>query len=354
VSSFGRVSPDDFGLQTWAADWKGTISSLAMQPSGLALFRATSSRLSINNKTSAAFKSILRHYTDGKPIFCKAAVALEKAKPLKIEMIEVAPPKPNEVRIKLIATGVCHTDDYTLSGSDPEGLFPSILGHEGAGIVESVGSAVTSVAPGDHVIPLYTAECGQCKTCRSGKSNLCTAVRATQGQGLMPDKTSRFKLRSTGQQLFHYMGCSTFSQYTVLPEVSVAKINKRAPLDKVCLLGCGITTGIGAVTHTAKVEKDSTVGVWGLGGVGLSVIQGAKLAGAKQIVAVDTNPAKWNFAKKLGATHFLNPKDLPSDKTIVQAVAELTDGGLDYSFECIGNVKTMRDALESCHRGRLN
>jgi len=284
---------------------------------------------------------------EGKSITCKAAVAWEAAKPLQIEEIEVAPPKAGEVRIKVVATGVCHTDYYTWSGKDPEGIFPVVFGHEGGGIVESVGEGVTSVKPGDHVIPLYVPECRECKFCKSGKTNLCQKIRVTQGKGLMPDGTSRFTCK--GKQLFHYMGCSTFSEYTVIPEISVAVVDPKAPLDKVCLLGCGITTGYGAVFNTAKVQPGSTVAVFGLGGVGVSVIQGAHEAKASRIIGVDTNPAKFELAKKFGATECINPKDYK--KPIQEVLVELTDGGLDYTFECIGNVETMRAALEACHKG---
>jgi len=261
--------------------------------------------------------------------------------------VDVAGPKAGEVLVQIVATGVCHTDAYTLSGKDPEGIFPSILGHEGAGIVQEVGEGVTSLKPGDHVIPLYTAECRQCKFCLSGKTNLCQAVRATQGQGLMPDSTSRFSLN--GKLLHHYMGTSTFSEYTVVPEISLAKVSKDAPLDKICLLGCGVTTGIGAVLNTAKVEPGSTVAVFGLGGIGLSVIQGAVMAKAERIIAIDTNPAKETLARQFGATDFINPKDY--NNSIQEVIVELTDGGVDYSFECIGNVNVMRSALECCHKG---
>ena len=277
----------------------------------------------------------------------RAAVAWEAGKPLQIEEVDVAGPKAGEVLVQIVATGVCHTDAYTLSGKDPEGIFPSILGHEGAGIVQEVGEGVTSLKPGDHVIPLYTAECRQCKFCLSGKTNLCQAVRATQGQGLMPDSTSRFSLN--GKRLHHYMGTSTFSEYTVVPEISLAKVSKEAPLDKICLLGCGVTTGIGAVLNTAKVEPGSTVAVFGLGGIGLSVIQGAVMAKAERIIAIDTNPAKETLARQFGATDFINPKDY--NNSIQEVILELTDGGVDYSFECIGNVKVMRSALECCHKG---
>ncbi|MED5523476.1 S-(hydroxymethyl)glutathione dehydrogenase/class III alcohol dehydrogenase [Gallaecimonas pentaromativorans] len=277
----------------------------------------------------------------------RAALAVAAGKPLELVTVNVAPPKEGEVLVRLVATGVCHTDAFTLSGADPEGIFPSILGHEGAGIVEAVGPGVTSVKVGDHVIPLYTAECGKCKFCLSGKTNLCQAVRATQGQGLMPDGTSRFSL--DGKPIFHYMGTSTFSEYTVLPEISVAVISKEAPLDKVCLLGCGVTTGIGAVLNTAKVEPGATVAIFGLGGIGLSAIIGAKMAGAGRIIGIDLNPDKFEMAKKLGATDCINPKDY-SDP-IQQVIVDLTDGGVDYSFECIGNVDVMRAALECCHKG---
>jgi S-(hydroxymethyl)glutathione dehydrogenase/alcohol dehydrogenase len=277
----------------------------------------------------------------------RAAVAWEAGKPLTLEEIDVAPPKAGEVLVRIVATGVCHTDAFTLSGADPEGFFPRILGHEGGGVVEEVGEGVTSVSPGDHVIPLYTAECGECKFCKSGKTNLCGAVRDTQGQGLMPDGTTRFS--KDGTELYHYMGTSTFSEYTVVPEVSLAKVNKEAPLDKVCLLGCGVTTGIGAVFNTAGVEEGSTVAVFGLGAIGLSVIQGARMANASRIIAIDINPSKFDFAKQLGATECVNPKDY--DDPIQQVIVELTDGGVDYSFECIGNVNIMRAALECAHKG---
>jgi S-(hydroxymethyl)glutathione dehydrogenase/alcohol dehydrogenase len=277
----------------------------------------------------------------------RAAVAVEAGKPLVIEEVELAGPRAGEVLVEVRATGVCHTDAYTLSGRDSEGRFPSILGHEGAGVVVEVGPGVTSVAPGDHVIPLYTPECRQCKTCLSGKSNLCTAIRATQGQGLMPDGTSRFSLR--GKPVFHYMGTSTFANYTVLPEIAVARIRKDAPFEKVCYIGCGVTTGIGAVVNTAKVEAGARCVVFGLGGIGLNVIQGLRLVGADQIVGVDTNPAKRPLAERFGMTHFVNPSEVEGD--LVPHLVALTDGGADYSFECIGNVKAMRQALECCHRG---
>ncbi|QIL90102.1 S-(hydroxymethyl)glutathione dehydrogenase/class III alcohol dehydrogenase [Microbulbifer sp. SH-1] len=281
------------------------------------------------------------------PIKCKAAVAWKAGAPLTIEEVEVAPPKAGEVRIKLMATGVCHTDAFTLSGDDPEGVFPAILGHEGGGIVESVGEGVTSVAVGDHVIPLYTPECGECKFCTSGKTNLCQKIRATQGKGLMPDGTTRFSIN--GEPIYHYMGTSTFSEYTVLPEISVAKVNKDAPLEEICLLGCGVTTGLGAVANTAKVEEGATVAVFGLGGIGLATIIGARLAKAGRIIGIDINEGKFALAKKLGATDCINPKDY--DKPIQEVIVELTDGGVDYSFECIGNVNVMRSALECCHKG---
>nr|WP_312508372.1 S-(hydroxymethyl)glutathione dehydrogenase/class III alcohol dehydrogenase [Pseudomonas luteola] len=277
----------------------------------------------------------------------RAAVAFEANKPLEIVEVDVAPPKDGEVLVRIVATGVCHTDAYTLSGADPEGIFPAILGHEGGGIVEAVGPGVTSVAVGDHVIPLYTPECGKCKFCLSGKTNLCQAIRATQGKGLMPDGTSRFSYK--GQPIYHYMGTSTFSEYTVLPEISLAKIPKEAPLEEVCLLGCGVTTGIGAVLNTAKVEEGATVAIFGLGGIGLSAVIGATMAKAGRIIAIDINPTKAEIAKQLGATDFVNPNDY--DKPIQEVIVELTDGGVDYSFECVGNVKLMRAALECCHKG---
>lgn len=277
----------------------------------------------------------------------KAAVAWESGKPLEIEEVEVAAPKAGEVLVRMVATGVCHTDAFTLSGADPEGIFPSILGHEGGGIVEEVGPGVTSVVPGDHVIPLYTAECRECKFCKSGKTNLCSSVRETQGKGVMPDGTTRFKCG--GKEVFHYMGTSTFSEYSIVAEVSLAKINKAAPLDKVCLLGCGVTTGIGAVQNTAKVEPGSTIAIFGLGGIGLSVVQGAVLAKAGRIIAIDTNADKFEMARMLGATDFVNPKD--HDAPIQEVIVDMTDGGVDYSFECIGNVDLMRAALECCHKG---
>ena len=278
----------------------------------------------------------------------RAAVAWEAGKPLSIEQVDVQGPKAGEVLVRIVATGVCHTDAYTLSGADPEGAFPVILGHEGGGIVEEVGEGVTSLKVGDHVIPLYTPECGECEYCLSGKTNLCQKIRVTQGKGLMPDGTSRFS--KDGKTILHYMGTSTFSEYTVLPEISLAKINPAAPLDKVCLLGCGITTGIGAVLNTAKVTPGSTVAVFGMGGIGLSVVQGAVMAKASRILCVDINPSKWEMAKALGATDFVNPKDYP-DTPIQQVIVDMTHGGVDYSFECIGNVQVMRSALECCHKG---
>ncbi|KAI9207360.1 chaperonin 10-like protein [Polychytrium aggregatum] len=285
--------------------------------------------------------------TAGKVITCRAAIAWAPKQPLSVEEVQVAPPKKGEVRIKILATGVCHTDAYTLSGQDSEGVFPSILGHEGGGIVESVGEGVTDLAPGDHVVPLYIPECRECKFCKSNKTNLCSVVRSTQGRGVMPDETTRFTAR--GQQIYHYMGTSTFSEYTVVLAISVAKVSPSAPLDRICLLGCGVTTGYGAVLNTAKVEKGAIVAVFGLGGVGLSAIQGARAAGASRVIAVDTNPMKFELAKKLGATEFINPKDI--SVPIQQHIVEITDGGVDYSFECIGNVDVMRAALECCHKG---
>jgi len=277
----------------------------------------------------------------------RAAIAWAKNQPLSIEEVDVMLPRKGEVLVRIVASGVCHTDAFTLSGEDPEGVFPVILGHEGAGIVEQIGEGVTSVQVGDHVIPLYTAECGECKFCKSGKTNLCSAVRETQGKGLMPDGTTRFY--KEGQPIYHYMGCSTFSEYTVLPEISLAKINKEAPLEEVCLLGCGVTTGMGAVLNTAKVEKGDNVAIFGLGGIGLSAIIGAKMAGANHIIGIDINESKFSLAKKLGATACINPKD--HDKPIQEVIVEMTDGGVEYSFECIGNVDVMRSALECCHKG---
>lgn len=277
----------------------------------------------------------------------KAAVAYEAGQPLVIDTVELAGPKSTEVLVEIKATGVCHTDAFTLSGSDPEGLFPSILGHEGAGVVLEVGKEVTSLKPGDHVIPLYTPECRQCEYCLNPKTNLCQAIRETQGKGLMPDGSSRFS--KDGKSIFHYMGTSTFSNYTVLPEIALAKIRQDAPFDKVCYIGCGVTTGIGAVINTAKVEPGSNVVVFGLGGIGLNVIQGAKLVGANMIVGVDIMDSKRELAEKFGMTHFVNPKELKDD--LVPYLVNLTNGGADYSFECIGNTETMRQALECCHKG---
>ncbi len=277
----------------------------------------------------------------------KAAIAWAPNQPLSIEEVDVMLPKKGEVLVKILASGVCHTDAFTLSGDDPEGIFPCILGHEGGGIVEQVGEGVTSVKVGDHVIPLYTPECGECKFCLSGKTNLCQKIRETQGKGLMPDGTTRFY--KDGQPIYHYMGCSTFSEYTVLPEISLANVNKQAPLEEVCLLGCGVTTGMGAVVNTAGVEEGSTVAIFGLGGIGLSAIIGATMAKASRIIAIDINESKFELATKLGATDCINPRDY--DKPIQDVIVELTDGGVDYSFECIGNVDVMRSALECCHKG---
>lgn len=277
----------------------------------------------------------------------KAAVAWEPNAPLSIEEVDLAAPKEGEVLVKIVATGVCHTDAFTLSGADPEGLFPVILGHEGGGIVVETGKGVTTLKKDDHVIPLYTPECRECLFCLSGKTNLCVKIRATQGKGLMPDGTSRFS--KNGKMIHHYMGCSTFAEYTVVPEIALAKVNPAAPLDKVCLLGCGVTTGIGAVLNTAKVEKGATVAVFGLGGIGLSVIQGAKMAGAKRIIGIDINDNKKEIAMRMGATDFVNPKS--QSKPIQQVIIEMTGWGVDYSFECVGNVELMRAALECAHRG---
>ena len=278
----------------------------------------------------------------------RAAVCYEAGKPLVIEDVELEGPKAGEVLIEMKATGVCHTDEFTRSGADPEGLFPVIFGHEGAGVVVDVGPGVTSLKKGDHVIPLYTPECRGCKSCLSRKTNLCTAIRATQGKGVMPDGTSRFSIGKT--KIHHYMGCSTFANHSVLPEIALAKVRDDAPFDKICYIGCGVTTGVGAVINTAKVEPGANVVVFGLGGIGLNVLQGARLAGANMIIGVDLNPAREAIARRFGMTHFINPKDL-GDKDIVAHIVELTDGGADYSFECIGNTKVMRQALECCHRG---
>src|ERR1700694_2460177 len=277
----------------------------------------------------------------------KAAIAHAAGQPLEVVTVDLEGPRAGEVLVELTPAGICHTDEFTRSGGDPEGLFPAILGHEGAGIVVDVGAGVTSVSKGDHVIPLYTPECRQCKSCTSHKTNLCTAIRATQGKGVMPDGTSRFSIG--GEKVHHYMGCSTFSNYTVLPEIAVAKIREDAPFDKVCYIGCGVTTGIGAVINTAKVEAGANVVVFGLGGIGLNVIQGARMAGADKIIGVDVNPGREALARKFGMTHFVNPKEVKGD--LVPYLVDLTGGGADYSFECIGNVDVMRQALECCHRG---
>ncbi|WP_298111904.1 S-(hydroxymethyl)glutathione dehydrogenase/class III alcohol dehydrogenase [Bradyrhizobium sp.] len=276
----------------------------------------------------------------------RAAVAFAPNKPLEIVEVDLEGPKAGEVLVEILATGVCHTDAYTLEGKDSEGIFPSILGHEGAGIVREVGAGVTSVKPGDHVIPLYTPECRQCKTCLSRKSNLCTAIRATQGKGLMPDGTTRFSYK--GKPIYHYMGCSTFSNFTVMPEIAVAKVREDAPFDKICYIGCGVTTGVGAVIYTAQVEPGANVVVFGLGGIGLNVIQGAKLVGANKIIGVDVNPDKAAMAKSFGMTDFINPKSVDN---VVAKIVEITGGGADYSFDCTGNTDVMRQALECCHRG---
>mgnify|MGYP001362874700 FL=1 len=276
----------------------------------------------------------------------RAAVAWEAGKPLEIEELDLDGPKEGEVLVKIIATGVCHTDAFTLSGEDPEGIFPSVLGHEGAGVVVEVGKNVTSVKPDDHVIPLYTPECRECNFCLNPKTNLCQAIRETQGQGLMPDGTSRFSFK--GKPVYHYMGCSTFSEYTVMPEIALAKVREDAPFDKICYIGCGVTTGIGAVFFDAKVEPGSNIVVFGLGGIGLNVIQGANMAGAYKIVGVDINEEKVALAEKFGMTDFINPKKI---ENVVEAIVDVTKGGADYSFECIGNVDTMRQALECCHKG---
>lgn len=277
----------------------------------------------------------------------RAAVAYEAGKPLEIETVQLDGPRAGEVLVEIKATGICHTDEFTRSGSDPEGLFPAILGHEGAGIVVEVGEGVTSLKEGDHVIPLYTPECRECEYCTSGKTNLCQAIRVTQGQGIMPDGTSRFSIGK--QKLFHYMGTSTFSNHTVLPEIALAKIRQDAPFDKVCYIGCGVTTGIGAVINTAKVQPGDNVVVFGLGGIGLNVVQGARLAGADKIVGVDINPKRQKLAEKFGMTHFVNPTEIEDD--LVPYIVDLTNGGADYSFECVGNTDLMRQALECCHKG---
>jgi S-(hydroxymethyl)glutathione dehydrogenase/alcohol dehydrogenase len=278
----------------------------------------------------------------------RAAVAWKAGEPLSIEEVDLEGPRAGEVLVEIKATGICHTDEFTRSGGDPEGIFPAILGHEGAGVVLEVGPGVTSVKPGDHVIPLYTPECRQCKSCLSRRTNLCTSIRATQGRGLMPDETSRFSIN--GEKIYHYMGCSTFANHTVLPEIAVAKVREDAPFDKICYIGCGVTTGVGAVIWTAKVWPGANVVVFGLGGIGLNVIQGAKMAGADKIIGVDLNPERQTMGRAFGMTHFVNPDDVGRDK-VVQALVDLTGGGADFSFECIGNVHTMRQALECCHRG---
>ena len=277
----------------------------------------------------------------------RAAVALEAGKPLSIETVDLEGPREGEVLVEIKATGICHTDQFTLSGADPEGLFPAILGHEGAGVVVDIGKGVTSVKKGDHVIPLYTPECRECSYCTSGRTNLCQAIRETQGQGVMPDGSSRFSLN--GEKLFHYMGTSTFANHTVLPEIAVAKVREDAPFEKICYIGCGVTTGIGAVINTAKVEPGDNVVVFGLGGIGLNVLQGARLVGADKIIGVDINPARREIAEKFGMTHFVNPLEVEGD--LVPYLVDMTDGGADHSFECIGNVNVMRDALECCHKG---
>ena len=286
----------------------------------------------------------------------RAAVAVAAGQPLQIMEVNLDDPKEGEVLIEIKATGICHTDEFTLSGADPEGIFPSILGHEGAGVVVKCGPGVKSLKPGDHVIPLYTPECRECPSCLSRKTNLCTAIRATQGQGLMPDGTTRFSMLD-GTPIYHYMGCSTFAQHTVMPEIALAKVREDAPFDKICYIGCGVTTGIGAVLNTAKVEHDATAVVFGLGGIGLNVIQGPKMAGARMIIGVDLNDDKEEWGRKFGMTHFINPKKLAEGTSVVQAIVDLTKtpfdkiGGADYSFDCTGNVKVMRDALECTHRG---
>jgi S-(hydroxymethyl)glutathione dehydrogenase/alcohol dehydrogenase len=278
----------------------------------------------------------------------RAAVAWEAGEPLEIETVDLEGPRAGEVLVEIKATGICHTDEFTRSGGDPEGVFPAILGHEGAGVVLEVGAGVTSVAPGDHVIPLYTPECRQCKSCLSRRTNLCTAIRSTQGQGLMPDGTSRFSCR--GKPIFHYMGCSTFANHTVMPEIALAKVRADAPFDKICYVGCGVTTGVGAAIWTAKVWPGANVAVFGLGGIGLNVLQGARMAGADKIIGVDVNRGREEMARRFGMTHFINPRDVGAEK-LVSAIVDLTGGGADFSFECIGNVTTMRQALECCHRG---
>jgi S-(hydroxymethyl)glutathione dehydrogenase / alcohol dehydrogenase len=294
------------------------------------------------------FSLRINSHSEEAKVKTRAAVAFEAGKPLEIVEVDLEGPKEGEVLVEIKATGICHTDEFTLSGADPEGLFPAILGHEGAGVVVDVGPGVTSLKKGDHVIPLYTPECRECEYCLNPKTNLCQAIRSTQGQGLMPDGTSRFSYN--GKQIYHYMGCSTFSNHTVLPEIALAKVHQDAPFDKICYIGCGVTTGIGAVINTAKVEPGSNVVVFGLGGIGLNVIQGARMVGANKIVGVDLNSDKEEWGRKFGMTHFVNPKDVGEDN-LVGHLVELTGGGADYSFECIGNVKVMRAALECAHKG---
>jgi S-(hydroxymethyl)glutathione dehydrogenase / alcohol dehydrogenase len=294
------------------------------------------------------FSLRINSHSEEEKVKTRAAVAFEAGKPLEIVEVDLEEPKEGEVLVEIKATGICHTDEFTLSGADPEGLFPAILGHEGAGVVVDVGPGVTSLKKGDHVIPLYTPECRECEYCLNPKTNLCQAIRSTQGQGLMPDGTSRFSYN--GKQIYHYMGCSTFSNHTVLPEIALAKVHQDAPFDKICYIGCGVTTGIGAVINTAKVEPGSNVVVFGLGGIGLNVIQGARMVGANKIVGVDLNSDKEEWGRKFGMTHFVNPKDVGEDN-LVGHLVELTGGGADYSFECIGNVKVMRAALECAHKG---
>jgi S-(hydroxymethyl)glutathione dehydrogenase/alcohol dehydrogenase len=334
-----------------------TLSSLAVQPtmaraSRLAFYRRSFHRGGLRGGRPApllgdAEPDCHNLFEENRPMKSRAAIAFEAKKSLEIVELDVEGPKEGEALLRVVATGVCHTDAFTLSGADPEGVFPVVLGHEGGCIVEEVGPGVTSVKPGDHVIPLYIPECGQCKQCKSGKTNLCQAIAATEWAGLMPDGSRRFSHK--GSPVYHYMGTSTFSEYTVVPEIALAKVNKEAPLDKICLLGCGITTGIGAVLNTAKVEPGSSVAIFGLGGIGMSAIQGAVMAKAERIIAVDINESKFEMARQLGATDCVNPKK--HDAPIQEVIAEMTDGGVDYSFECIGNVNTMRAALECCHLG---
>src|SRR3569833_723238 len=336
----------------------GTVPTHEPLPKGFILIRSAiciDSRVGLAEPIRADLRALSGAHAgppgqvkSGNPLAMKtkAAIAYAAGTPLEVVTLDLDGPKAGEVLIQIKASGVCHTDEFTRSGADPEGLFPVILGHEGAGIVVDVGPGVTSVKKGDHVIPLYTPECRQCKSCTSHKTNLCTAIRATQGKGVMPDGTSRFSIGK--DKVHHYMGCSTFSEFTVLPEIAVAKIREDAPFEKVCYFGCGVTTGVGAVIFTAKVEAGANVVVFGRGGIGLNVIQGAKMVGADKIIGVDLNPGREAMARKFGMTHFLNPKDHPN---IVDAIVQLTDGGADYSFECIGNTTTMRQALECCHKG---